>query len=106
MRAVPAAEREAALTLLEAARREAMAALRALPLATNTPFRERRRDAADARLAEIDAAVALFSQPVVYLPAETPSVEAPEEQPAQHEAAAPAHAAPWAQDNSDDGDAY
>jgi len=76
MRAVTAEEREAALYLLEDARREAMAALRALPLATNTPFRTRRREEADARLADIDAAFALFAQPTVYLPAETPCVQA------------------------------
>ena len=107
MRFVPLEEREAALQLLETARREAMAALRALPLATNTPFRVRRRDEADARLAEIDAAIALFSQPAVYLPAETPSVEAPDagEQPEVVAAAPARQRAPWGEQSSDEDDA-
>jgi hypothetical protein len=79
MRAVPEAERAAALALLAAARQEAVEGLRAAPLAVNTPWRRRRRDDADARLAELEAAMRLFQQPQVFLPLDTPPVQSLEE---------------------------
>ncbi len=84
MRLVREPERQAALELLLNAREGALADIAAFPLAVNTPWRLARREALDARLAEIDEATRLYRQPRVYLPLDTPNVA--ETSAAAHEA--------------------